>query len=330
MTESPQAITLDNIRIERPIAEVTDQDVDEMLVTLRRQRREWRPADRAARQGDRVVIDYRGSIAGKSFPGANGTRLPVVLGSSDFLPAFEAGLVGCRPGESRMVKVEFPADYSVSALAGKPATYEVKIHSIAEEFLPPLDEDFVKKFGIPSGNVADLRRDVEANMRNELSQTLKVLIKNQVMDALLENNPQSPPLDMIEQEIDQLFQKAKAEATDGARGTGAGLTRELFREQGRRRVSLGAILSAIASQEAITLDYARVHNIIEADASSFEDQVAAARIYYEDPDRMRQIETVALEDQMVEWVLARVAVVERPTSFRAIMGLDAPRTSATS
>lgn len=325
MTDAPQTVKLDGIRIERPIAEVTDQDVDEMFVTLRRQRREWRPAERAARLGDRVVIDYRGSVGGKPFAGGSGTRLPVVLGSSGFQPAFDEGLVGCRAGETRAITVQFPADYSVSALAGKAATYQVTVHSIAEEFLPPLDANFVKGFGIASGNVADLRRDIEANMRNELSQTLKVLVKNQVMDVLLANNPQSPPLDLIEQEVEHLFQKAKQEATDGAREAGAGLTRELFREQARRRVSLGAILSAIAGQEGITLDYARVHTIIESDASSYEDPVAAARTYYEDPDRMRQIETVALEDQVVDWVLARATVADRPTSFRAIMGLDRGR-----
>jgi trigger factor len=328
MTEILQTIKLDGIHIDRPVAEVTAQDVDDMLVTIRRQRRSWRNVERAAQMGDRVVIDYKGTVDGRSFAGGSGTRLPIVLGSSGFLPAFDEGLVGCKVGGTREVRILFPRPYSVVALAGMQAIYTVTVHTVAEEVLPALDSEFVRSFGVSSGDISQLRRDIEANMRRELAQTLKVMVKNRVMDELLGRNAVPPAPEMIDQEVERLLAKAKRDVLEGAHESGYGLSPELFREQAARRIALGAILNNIAAEANISLDYARVHALIETECSSYDDPVAAARLYYEDSERMREIETVALEDQIVEWVLDHVTMDDSSTTFQAVMGLAQHTTSA--
>jgi trigger factor len=323
MSTNELPVNLNDIQIERPVASIGTPDVEDMIMTFRRQRRDWKDVPRPATMGDRLLIDYQGTVGGRAFPGGNGTKLQLILGSNAFLPTFEAALVGCKAGETRTVDVIFPADYAVANLANKEATYKVTVHAVAGERLPALDAEFARSFGIASGDLGELRRVVENNLVRELSQTLKVMVKNLVLDALYAANPQTLQPDVIEQEITRLYERARAEAMDGDRNAGAGLSRALFKDQAERRVALGMIVQGISAGANMEIDSDRVHKLIELESSAFEDPDAAARMWYDSPDKMRELETVAIEDQVVDWVLERVPVTDVRTTFRDIMRLDA-------
>jgi trigger factor len=163
--------------------------VDEMLDKLRQQRTVWKDVERGASDGDTVHIDFEGRSMASCSRAALPKDVPLVLGSGAMIEGFESGLLGARAGEERILEVTFPADYRAENLAGKAATFEVKVHRVAEPQLPEVDEDFVKAFGVDEGTLEALRGNVRKNMAHELTQKIRAKVKNQVMDVLVQANP---------------------------------------------------------------------------------------------------------------------------------------------
>ena len=198
----------EGIAVERPVAEVSDADIDSMLETLRKQRTVWTPVERPAQTGDRVTVSFEGTIDGVAFPGGKGDEVPVVLGAGGMLPDFENGLIGIAAGEAREIAVSFPEGYHAQELAGRTARFALNAGVVAEPSLPPVDEEFAKAFGVEDGSVESLRAALRDNMTRELGQGIKTRVKKQVMDALLAANPIELPKVLVTEEIDRIAQQA--------------------------------------------------------------------------------------------------------------------------
>ena len=312
---------VDGIKVERPVAEVAKEDIDGMVDNLRHQRAGWEAVQRAAKDGDRVLIDFEGSVDGTPFPGGKGERVPVVLGEKRMLPDFEKGLVGIKTDESREFGVKFPEDYHAKELAGKQAGFKVKAHSVEGQVLPALDEAFCKAFGITEGGVEKLRSEVADNMRRELDETIRRKLKDQALDALLKANTLDLPKALVDDEIERLRQDALVRIGVRDPKKASELPRELFQEQAMKRVSLGLLVGEIINQEHLAVDTKRVDERLERMAGDYSTPAEAVRSFRANRDIMRQVETLVLEDQAVDWLLQKASVSDKPTTFKALMNL---------
>jgi len=311
---------VEGLEIERITAEVTATDVDAMLEKLRKQQVKYVPAARAAATGDRVTIDFDGSIDAVPFPGGKGEDVLVVLGAGRMLAQFESGLIGASAGEERSIGVTFPADYRATELAGKLATFKIAVKAVEAPALPELDEEFCQAFGVAEGGIAQLREEVAANMRRELGATLRNRNKSAVLEKLLEANPIEVPNTLIEAQVRDMQMEAMRRA--GAKDASQAPPAESLVEPARRRAALGLILADIIERERFKVDPARANARLDEMVASYGDPAAIKRAYQQNPDAMRQVESLALEDQVVDWVLAHAKVHEVPSTFKELMKFD--------
>jgi trigger factor len=308
-----------SMELERLTAEVTERDVDAMIERLRKQQMNYTAVTRAAAVDDKVTVDYEGSIDGVPFSGGKGENVPIVLGQNRMLAQLEQGLVGAVAGETRTVEVDFPPDYRAAELAGKRASFEVAVKTVEEPSLPALDDEFCKAFGT-EGGIAKLREDVAANMRRELDQTLRNRNKAAVMDKLHETNPIDVPNTLLEKQIRDMQVEAMRRA--GTKDLSQAPPREPLIEPARRRLALGLLFSDIIRRENIVLDPARSSARLDEMVGAYGDPAAMKRAYLENADAMRQVENLAMEDQVVDWVLAHAKVHEKISTFKELMNFE--------
>jgi trigger factor len=312
---------VDGIKIERPVAEVAASDIDAMVDNLRHQRADWEAVERAAKDGDRVLIDFEGSVDGVPFPGGKGERVPVVLGEKRMLPDFEKGLEGIKAGEPREFGVKFPDDYHAKELAGKAARFKVAAHAVEGQVLPALDDEFCKSFGITEGGIEKLRSEVSENMKRELDDTIRRKLKDQALDALLKANKLDLPKSLVDDEIERLRHDALVRIGVRDSKKASELPRELFEEQAVKRVSLGLLVGEIINQQKLSVDPKRVDERLQRMAGEYSTPAEAVRSFRANQDIMRQVETLVLEEQAVDWLLGKAAMTDKPTTFKDLMNL---------
>lgn len=306
---------LAQLKVVRPLATVGEADIDRVIENLRRQRAEWDPVARPAQQGDRVNMNFLGSIGGVPFPGGEGKSVPVEIGSGRFITGFEDHLVGLAKGAKHAFDITFPADYFAKDLAGKQARFEVEVLDVAQQRLPVVDDAFAEDFKV-EGGVAGLRADVRANMTRELEQALKARTKDRVLEALLAANAVEVPNALVEEETDNLREQAGRQMGHA----GGGLAREMFRDQAVRRVRLALILNEVKRALGIQVDRERVERTIHDAASVYERPDDVIQWYHAEAGRMAQVEAAVLEDQIIEAILAKAQVSDETLGFDAVMG----------
>ena len=312
---------IEALEVVRVTAEVAPGDVDAMLERLRKQQIKFTAVSRAAAAGDRVLIDFDGSIGGATFAGGKGQNIAIVLGEGRMLPDFEQGLIGVSGGEDKEVGVNFPADYRAAELAGKAATFKIHVNGVEESRLPDLDEEFCKAFGVNEGGLERLRAEVADNMRRELDQTLRNQNKSVVMDRLLLANPIDVPNTLIEAQVRDL--QADAMRRSGAKDASQAPPAQALIEPARRRAALGLILADIIKRQNLRVDPARANARLDEMVGAYGDAEAVKRAYLQNPDAMRQVENLALEDQVVDWVLGHAKVHAVSSTFKELMKFEA-------
>lgn len=319
----PQIVLGDvsQIKVTRPVVEVTDADVERTLQVLRKQRLHYHAADREARASDRLHVDYIGRIGGEPFPGGEARDFPVVLGEGRTLKDFEEQLLGMRPGETKTFDVTFPDDYFAKELAGKTATFEVTVKSLHEPHLPDVDADFARSLGIYDGDVAKLREEIAANLRREAKKRVQAKVKEQVMQGLLEVTPFDVPRSLVAMESRALLERAVNDLkARGMKEQDIHLKAEVFEPQAKRRVALTLLLNEIARTQNIKVEADQVKSLVEEFAQSYEDPAEVVAWYYQDANRLREAESLVLEDNIVNWVLERAQITDEPVSLEALMG----------
>jgi trigger factor len=310
----------ESLEIERTTAEVTDADVDAMIERLRRQQPKYVPATRPAIAGDRVTVDFEGTVDGVPFAGGAATGVPVVLGDGRMLADFEQGLIGSIAGEEKTTSVQFPADYRTRELAGKSAQFKISVKTVEEATLPEVDEEFCKIFGVTEGGIAALRDEVAANMRRELEQTLRNRNKAAVMERLLQANPVDVPNALVESQVRDMQIDAMRRA--GTKDPAQAPDPQQFMEPARRRAALGLILADIIKRQQIIVDPVRAEARLDEMVGVYGDPAAIRQSYRQNPEAMRQVENLALEDQVTDWVLANARLREVASTFKEIMKFE--------
>jgi trigger factor len=312
---------LDSLELERITAEVTETDIDAMIERLRKQQMKYLPVERAAASGDKVTIDFLGKIDGVEFAGGKAENIGIVLGEGRMLPELEAGLIGASAGEHRDITVNFPADYRATEIAGKQAVFAAEVKTVEEPRLPELDDEFCISFGVTEGGIPKLREDVAANMRRELEQNLRNRNKTAVMEKIFRANPIDVPNSLVESQIRDMQVEAMRRA--GAKDVSQAPPREPLVEPARRRVALGLIFNDVIRRESIVLDPARADARLDEMVGAYGDPATLKRAYQQNADAMRQVESLALEDQVVDWILAHAKVHETVSSFKEVMNFEA-------
>ncbi|WP_299998446.1 trigger factor [uncultured Cedecea sp.] len=309
---------LESIEVEKPVVEVTDEDVDTMLDTLRKQQATWKDTDAAATAEDRVTIDFTGSVDGEVFEGGKATDFVLAMGQGRMIPGFEDGVVGHKTGEEFVVEVTFPEDYHAENLKGKAAKFDIVLKKVEERELPEFTEEFIKRFGVEDGSIAGLRTEVRKNMERELKGAVRNRIKSQAIDGLVNANNIDVPAALIDGEIDVLRRQA-AQRFGGNEQQALELPRELFEEQAKRRVVVGLLLGEVIRTQELKADEDRVKALIEEMASAYEDPKEVIEFYGKNKELMDNMRNVALEEQAVEALLEKAKVTEKATNFSELM-----------
>lgn len=319
-----EVVGLEGIAVERLQAEVAESDVDNMLEILRKQNTRYKQVEREAQNGDQLNIDFVGKIDGEAFAGGSAKGTSLVLGSGRMIEGFEAGLVGVKAGEERVLSLTFPEDYQNLDLAGKAAEFTVTVNTVSEAELPELNAEFFALFGIAEPNLEAFRAEVGKNMDRELRQAIKSKVKAQVMDGLLAVNPIEVPKALIENEVNRL--RVQAVQQFGGNIKPEQLPANLFQEQARRRVALGLIVAEMVKQFEIKPDESKVKAMIEEIASAYQEPEQVVAWYYGNEQQLGEVRSVVLEEQVVDTVLQKASVTDKTVSYEeAVKPAEAPQ-----
>jgi trigger factor len=313
---------LSQVKITRPQLEVGEPEIDKTIEIMRKQRATYHPAERGAEKGDRVTMDYRGTIDNAEFPGGTATDQNVVLGEGRLLPDFEQQLEGTKSGESKGFDVRFPDDYHGKEVAGKTAHFEVTVKEIAAPRLPEVDADFARSLGIADGDIARMRADVKANLEREVKLRLKNRLKEQVMQGLLDATQLEAPKSLIDLEIQRLQQRMRQELTASGVQLKADLPMpaEVFEKQAERNVRLGLVLAEAVKAGNLQPRPEQVRAVVEEQAQSYERPAEVVKWFYQSPERLREIESAVMEDNVVAWVLEAAKTEDKAVAFDELMG----------
>lgn len=307
--------------IARPVVRIGDAEVDKTLEILRKQRTHYHAVARAAAPGDQVIMDYRGSIDGTPFDGGTGTDQHALLGSGQLLADFEKNIVGMKAGDSASFELRFPDDYHGKEVAGKSASFVVTLKEVREPHLPELDAEFARTLGVNDGDIGKMRSEIKANLEREVKRRAAARLKDQVMKVLLDATRVELPKALVDMEVERLMGNMRQNLqTRGLKADQIPMPREAFEPEAQRRVTLGLILAEMVKKHNLEARPEQIKAVVSEYAQSYEKPEEVMRWYYQSPDRLREVESIVLEDNVVQWVLSKAKVEDAPTEFDDLMG----------
>lgn len=307
------------IKAERLVAEVSDDDIDEMVETLRKQRQTWVPVERAAADGDMVNIDYVGKKEGEGFQGGKAAGQNLVLGSERMIPGFEDGVIGKCAGDDFTLQLKFPDEYHSEELAGAEVEFELKLNTVSEQSLPEVNEDFFKSFGVEEGGMEAFREEVSNNMQREMKTASRNKLKTTLMDALISDLEVAIPAALMSNEIHQLKHQTVQQMGGGQGFDPNNMPDDLFREQAKRRVTLGLILGEVISQQGIQADADKVRDAVEEIAATYESPEEVVKWYYSNEEQLQGIESSVIEDQVFDYIIEQAQVSDKGVSYQDVI-----------
>src|SRR5258706_3094680 len=307
--------------IEKPVVPVDDAAVDKTIEVLRKQRTRYVPASRPATDGDRLTVDFQGTIDGQPFDGGKAENFVFELGAGRMLPEFDAAARGMAEGESKEFTLKFPDDYHGKEVAGKQAAFSIGLKKLEQAQLPALDADFAKSLGVADGDVDKMRGEIRANVEREVAKRVEARVKAQALQALLDSTPLELPKSLIDMEAQQLVERASADLqARGIKPEQVPLAPTAFADTAKRRVALGLLIGELARAETLQPKPAEVRALVEREAQSYESPAEVVKWFYMQPQRLAEMEGVALEANVVKWILAKAKVSDKPMAFDELMG----------
>jgi trigger factor len=312
---------LSTVTVKRPVAEVGPANIDETIEVLRRQRAHFQPVTRPAAQGDRVTVDFSGRIDGVEFAGGQAKDFTINLGEGRMLPEFEAAVTGMQAGESKVFRLTFPADYHGKEVAGKEAEFTLQVLAVNEAQLPAVDADFAREFGVASGDLDELRTEIATNLRLELKRKIETIVKEQALAALRAKAEFAVPRSLVEGEAQNMARQMAADLQrQGMKAEDVKLSPDMFRPRAEDRVVLGLAIGELVRLHGLSAKPEQVKALVLEAAQTYEQPEAVVRWHYEQQDRLKEFEALAVERNVVDWILAQAKVEDTPASFADLMG----------
>ncbi|MCE0732045.1 trigger factor [Halomonas sp. G15] len=310
---------IEGTEVERPVVEVTEADVDEMIDTLRKQNAAWEAVERAAEDGDQVTIDFQGFLGDEPFEGGSAEGHDLVIGSGSFIPGFEEQLIGAQAGEEKEIEVTFPEDYQAENLAGQEATFKVKVHAVKGQTLPEVDAEFVQKFGVEDGDLDKFRAEVKKNMTREASQAVDNRVKQQVLTALQKANEIPVPQALVQQETDGLKRQAAQQFGLGEDFDVSQLPNELFEEQARSRVEVGLLLAEVIKANELEASDDEIRAKVQELAEQYQEPEQVVEHYMGNDQLKTQVKSAILEEKAVDVLLGQASVKDVEMSYQDVL-----------
>ncbi len=314
---------LSAVTLKKPTLTITDVEIDKTLEVLRKQRSTYLPVDRAAENGDRVDIDFKGILDGTPFEGGTAEGYQVVLGAGRLLKDFEAQILGKNAGESVTFPFTFPEDYHGKDVAGKQVEFTITLNEVAGPVLPEVNEEFAKQFGLEDGNVEALRAEIRKNLENETRRRLRARVREQATNAILEATTVELPKVLVEQECQQLVEQTKRDFAERGLSNDIPADTDVFKTEAERRVKLGLILADVVKANDLYAKPEQIRALVDEFAESFEDKESVVNWYYSDPKRLEEVEAIVIDENMVTWIAEKAQIEEVAISFEELMGYNA-------
>jgi len=315
---------LGNVTIDRPQVSVDDAAVQRTIDILRKQRTRFVPVERAAKEGDRITVDFEGSIDGQPFQGGKAEDFVFTIGEGRMLAEFDKEVRGMTPGESKIFDLTFPEDYHGKEVAGKRASFKLALKKVEEPQLPELDAEFAKTLGVADGDLDKMRSEIRANVERETAKRVEARLKAQVLQALLDATPLELPKSLVQMEAQQMVERAANDLrARGIKPEQMPLDPAAFEQTAKRRVALGLIIGELARTENLQPKPADVRALVEQEAATYESPAEVVKWFYMQPQRLSEVEGVALEANVVKWALSKAKVVDKPVAFDEVMGSNA-------
>jgi trigger factor len=308
---------LDKLEIEVPEVSIGKKDLDEMILKLRKQKATWEAVERESAEGDRVIVDFVGTLKGEAFEGGTGTEVPVVLGEGQMLPDFEKALFGIKAGEEKNFKVKFPKDYPAEDMAGKKVDFAITTHRVEEQILPEVDDDLAAAFEVKEGGIERFLNDVKDNMKRESDAKIKNDVREQVMTSLVEANPLDIPQTLKHQEMHTLQRDAMQRM--GIEDHEQAPPIENFGEMAEKRVRLSLLISQLISDQKLTVDEAKVRERVEEMCAGYEKAEDMVSMYMSNPQVVQQVQPMVLEQQAIDWLLENGKTTTKKVTFSKFM-----------
>lgn len=316
---------LDNLPITQITAKITDADIEKTLLDLQKQQAEWNDVDRAAKDGDTVIIDFTGFVDGEKFEGGEATGHRLVLGSGSMIPGFEDGIIGMKKDDEKTIDVTFPKDYHHDGLAGKPTQFLIKVSQVQESVLLPLDDAFAEKFDVKEGGIAKLREDMRQKLETEMATTLRHKNTETLFNMLLENNKFDLPEVMLINEQKHMKQQREEQYKQRFGAEHApDVPLEEFIKGAERRVALSLIIKAIIKKHNISIDEKKVDELFKERFAGMGDLDMLKNYFRQNEQFMESMNFQALELQVIEKLLGNMQIKNEEQSFLKVMrGEDA-------
>lgn len=311
---------ISKLEVTRPVVKLAAADVDEMIETLRKQQQDWKEVKRAAKKGDLLVVDFEGKLDGKEFEGGSAKDFSVELGAGRMLKDFESALKGMKAGDEKESDVTFPEDYPAENLKGKTAQFSLKVKMVSAPSLPTVDKDFIIKFGVADGTSKSFKAEIKANMQREVDQRIKSRIKQSVMEGLHDLHEIDLPGSLVTDEIKQVRSEMEQNSQGADLST---LPDDMFKDQAARRVKLGLIVGEIITKNKLQKDQARVDEMLNSLAASYEDPQSLIEYYRGNQQAMQTIEAAVMEEMIVDWALEKAKVKDETVKFTELMNTQA-------
>jgi trigger factor len=314
---------LSALEISKAKSDVGDAEIQRTIDILRKQRVTFEErADRAAQDNDQVTLDFAGKIDDVAFDGGTAEDFAFVLGQGRMLPEFEEAARGLKAGETKTFPLAFPADYGSADVAGKTAQFTITVKKVEEGVLPEFDSEFAKQLGQAEGDVEKLRADIRGNLEREVSSRTLARTKASVMEALAKAVSFDVPKALVNEDADKRIAAAREDLKQ--RGVPNADTMPIpadaFTAESERRVRLGLLINELIQAEGLKVRPEQIRAKIEEFAQSYERPEEVVRYYISDKARLAEVESIVLEDNVVQHVLAKAKVAEEQVSFDDLMG----------
>mgnify|MGYP001331829735 FL=1 len=321
LVPSVEIADLAKVEIKRPSTEITDEDIEKMIVRLKEQRISYELVERASQADDQVLVDFEGSLDGEVVESAKGSDASFVIGKGQMIEDFEKGATGLSKDEETKFEALFPENYRAEELRGKTVEFSLTMKEVKEPKLPELNDEFFKEFGVEEGGEEAFRKEVLSNMEKELDNSVKNQLKQQVMDNLGELHDFAIPAPMVAREIQVLKDQmmGQFQQPPGGKQNELNLPDELFKDQAEKRVKLGLVVNEIISQFELEVDQEKLDQHLQDLASSYAEPEQVIGWYRGNPEQMQNLEMGVLEDQVVDHIISKAAIEEVVADYDSVI-----------
>ena len=308
--------SLSRLSYTKTVSSVTEKDVNKTIENIRKRMSSWESKEEIASSGDQIKINFIGKIDDEEFEGGSAKDFVVEIGSQSMIEGFEEGLIGLKKSDKKDLDLNFPEDYGKKDLASKGVVFSVEVIEVLKPKLPALNEEFFKSTGLVAENLKEFKKEIKTKLQEDLENLIKNKSKASVLDAIREANVFEVPRAMIESEVNNMRE-------DSARRMGMDpkdlkedlFPKETFEEEAKKRVSVSIILNKIIEEKKIKADGERVRKIIEDRAAMYKEPQQVVNWFYSNEEQLRNIESISLEEQVVEILLSEASMVEEQLTY---------------